>query len=172
MPSKGVVVGSVLGDLPVLGNVAATTSLQLKRSDEEYPDGRPKDTSALQSDSATDLSTEQPSELEAYATAVKALEQTKEVIAGRCARLLSLPIEGVLDVANACSVSSRVDFKPAWLMIPLDGVERPTRWGARGNPEGTGSLGWQDGFGFGAFKRTRHVCKALIRCDVELTQPL
>ena len=123
MPSKGAVVGSVLGDLPVLGNVAATTSL--KRSDEEYLDSRPKDPSALQSDSPTDLSTEQPSELEAYAEAVRALEQTKEVIAGRCVCLLSLPIEGVLDVANACSVSSRVDFKPAWLIIPLDGLERP-----------------------------------------------
>ncbi|KAF7980738.1 hypothetical protein HWV62_36757 [Athelia sp. TMB] len=101
MPSQDVVVGStsVLGDLPDAGNTAVTTPLQPKCFEEEYQDGRPKGSSAL----PTDLAAEQPSELEAYVEAVKALEQTKEVLAGRCVRLLTLPVEGVLDVARACS---------------------------------------------------------------------
>ena len=120
MPSRGIVVGCIFGGLTVLGNVATITFLQLKHSVEICLGGRPEDPSTVQSDSPPDiedqrpdLSTGQTPELETYAEAVQAVEQAKEVIAGRCVRLLTLPIEGLLDVANACSVSSRVDYKPA-----------------------------------------------------------
>ena len=110
MPSKGIVVGSVFGILAFLGIVAAITFLQLKRS-EKTPllhSDRPPGIE----DTGPDLFTGQTSELEAFAEAVRVLEQAKEVIAGRCVRLLTLPIEGLLDVVNACSVSFRVDLKP------------------------------------------------------------
>ena len=87
------------------------------RSVGKYQDGRPKDPPILQSDSPPDIedtgpdsSTGQRSELEAHAEALQALEQAKAVIAGACVRLLALPIGGLLDVANACSVSYLVDL--------------------------------------------------------------
>ncbi|KZP07245.1 hypothetical protein FIBSPDRAFT_290164 [Athelia psychrophila] len=45
----------------------------------------------------------QISELEVFAKAVRTLEQAKQVIAGRCVRLLASPIDGLLDVVAACS---------------------------------------------------------------------
>ena len=115
MPSKGIVVGCVVGVLAVLGFVAAIKFLQLKRSER---------TPLLQSDwppeieaTGPDLLTGQASELEAFEEAVRVLERTNEAIAGT---FLTPPIEGLLDLVNACSVSSRIDLKPAWLTIPVD----------------------------------------------------
>ena len=116
MPSRGIANGSVFGGLAVLGIAAAVVFLQLKRSDEKRSDRRPKDSSIGQ-----------VSELEAYAEAVHTLEQLKEVIAGRCARLLALPIDGLLDVVNACSVSSPADFTLAWLTIASNVSDRRPR---------------------------------------------
>ena len=90
----------------------------------KYQDGQPEDPPILQSDSppdsppdiadtGPDSSTGQRSELEAHAEALQALEQAKAIIASGCVRLLALPIEGLRDVANACSVSYLDDLKPA-----------------------------------------------------------
>ena len=78
----------------------------------------PKDNPVLQSGSSPGAESKQPdsspgqtTELEAFAGAVKALERAKGVVAGRCARLLALPIDGVLDIVKACSVRSAIDSK-------------------------------------------------------------
>ncbi|KAF7969164.1 hypothetical protein HWV62_28218 [Athelia sp. TMB] len=109
MSSAGIVVGSISGGLAILGIVTAIAFLQLKRSDEKRLGRRPKD-----------LSTGQVSEPEAYAEAVHTLEQLKEVVAGKCSRLLALPIDGLLDVANACSTNDQDDGKLAGAIKALD----------------------------------------------------
>lgn len=49
-------------------------------------------------------------ELEAFTEAVQALKQAQEVIAGRCACLLALPIDALFDVTKACNVSFRLNL--------------------------------------------------------------
>ena len=116
MSRKGVIVGSILGGLAILGIVAVITFIQLQHSDERQP----KDPSVLQSGSPLETEdqgsgppTGQISELEAFAEAVQALEQAQQVIAGRCASLLALPIDVLFDVVKACSVSPQLGFKPS-----------------------------------------------------------
>ena len=79
---------------------------------------QPKDHSVLQPGSSLGAESRQPdssagqtSELEAFTEAVKVLEHAKKVGAGRCVRLLALPIDGVLDVVKACSMRSNLDSK-------------------------------------------------------------
>ena len=62
-------------------------------------------------DKDPDCATGQTSELEAFTDAVQALEKVQGIITGRSARLLALPIDELLGVAKACSVSFDLDFK-------------------------------------------------------------
>ena len=110
--------GSVFGGLAVLGMMATITSLQLKYSDYVPPNRRPKDPSVKQSgsplqaeDNGPDLPALQASELEPFAEAVQALGRAKAVIAGRWPLILALPIDGLLDVVEACSVSHHFTSK-------------------------------------------------------------
>lgn len=114
MPPTGVIGfwGSIIGGLATLGIVAALTSLQLQRSDEP-PNDQTEDTTSLEpglppGEKESHSSTGQTSELDAFAEAEQALNQAKELVAGKGAPFLELPIGGLLDVVNACVVSSHM----------------------------------------------------------------
>ena len=89
------------------------TSLQLQHQDETRLGGQPEDPSGPQSrshlvtnENGSDSSIAQTSELDAFAEAVQALEQAKQVIAGRCEPLLALPVQASLDVVKVSSHSN------------------------------------------------------------------
>ncbi|KZP32427.1 hypothetical protein FIBSPDRAFT_518370 [Athelia psychrophila] len=113
MPPTGVIGfwGSIIGGLATLGIVAALTSLQLQRSDEP-PNDQTEDTTSLEpglppGEKEFHSSTGQTSELDAFAEAEQALNQAKELVAGKGAPFLELPIGGLLDVVNACVTNKR-----------------------------------------------------------------
>ena len=117
MSHRDIIVGSILGGLAILCIVVAAFH-QPPQSHDTHLNDPPKDPSSLRSGSpldteanATDSAAGQTSELEAFEEAVQALKEAKEAVAGRCVRLLALPIDGLLAVVKACSVSSDLDFE-------------------------------------------------------------
>ncbi|KAF7983214.1 hypothetical protein HWV62_23492 [Athelia sp. TMB] len=114
MSYTGLIVASIFGGLAIWGVVSTIAFLQFQQYDERRLNGWSKCLSLLwpgshiadegnQSGFSTSWTSEL--ELEAFAEAVHALEQAKKVIAGRCTRLLALPIDALLDVAKACSTN-------------------------------------------------------------------
>ncbi|KAF7974794.1 hypothetical protein HWV62_11287 [Athelia sp. TMB] len=122
--------GSIFGGLAVLGIVATITSLQLKYLDHVPSNRQPKDLFVKQSgsplqagDNGPVLPALQASELEPFAEAIQALRQAKAVIACKWPPILVLPIDGLLDVVEACSTNGQdtevlIDIHKA--MIALD----------------------------------------------------
>ncbi|KZP14099.1 hypothetical protein FIBSPDRAFT_868610 [Athelia psychrophila] len=105
MSSTGIIVGSISGGLAI---IVAIAFFHFRRSGGVRLVGRIKGPSLLHSgvDIKSHRSNSPPgqiSELEVFAEAVRTLEQAKQVIAGRCVRLLASPIDGLLDVVAVCS---------------------------------------------------------------------
>ncbi|KZP02317.1 hypothetical protein FIBSPDRAFT_77776, partial [Athelia psychrophila] len=112
MSSTGTIVGSICGGLAVLAVVVAIAFFHFRRSGGARLVGRIKGLSLLHSgvDIESNRSNSPPrqiSKLEVFAKAVRALEQAKQVIAGRCVHILASPVDGLLDVVQACGTNEQ-----------------------------------------------------------------
>ncbi|KAF7971299.1 hypothetical protein HWV62_21458 [Athelia sp. TMB] len=144
MPHTSIIVGSIIGGLATLGFVTALASLRLQRSGQTSANGRPKETvdapngqpketvdapsdSSLQTEEKElDSSPGQNPEPDAFSEAVRALNHVKELVAGRGASFLELPIDGLLDVVNACGSDERQEENVGTVLEALEALESKT----------------------------------------------
>ncbi|KAF7983725.1 hypothetical protein HWV62_19677 [Athelia sp. TMB] len=98
--------------LAILGIVVTAVSHQLRHSrGPTRSNGQLEDPSGIQTglplgpeNRGAESSTRRRSGVEAFAEAIQTLEQTKEVVAGRCVQLLASPVVALLDVAGSRGV--------------------------------------------------------------------
>ena len=112
MPSTGIIFAVLLIPRVIIDIASHKAHLFYQASLDDQPEGTPPHSSSPPDteDIGPDSPTGQTFALEAFVEAVQALEQAKEVIAGRCERLLASPIHGLLDVVKTCRVRYHLEI--------------------------------------------------------------
>ncbi|KAF7976366.1 hypothetical protein HWV62_6925 [Athelia sp. TMB] len=121
------IIVSFFAGLAILGIVVTAASHQLRHSrGPTRPNGQLEDPSGIQTglplgpENRGAESTRRRSGVEAFAEAIQTLEQTKDVVAGRCVRLLTSPVDALLDVVNA---GSRGVGEPSGILKALGALD-------------------------------------------------
>ncbi|KAF7966760.1 hypothetical protein HWV62_37203 [Athelia sp. TMB] len=117
--SRGIIFGSIVGSLTILGIIIAITSLQLRPSGNTSLNDQSEDPLTLNSSSPREIEDRKPDSSIGQTAELEALAAAVQVMAGRRMHSLTLPGKELLDVINACNTDGQSEGRLGGILKAL-----------------------------------------------------